>query len=159
MEYRKLGRTDLQVSPLCLGIMSFGPQTNEVGSFRIMDTLLELGLNYCDRANLYGGALWIAARERDHALDGAVRGISPDLPGTGRHGTGSIRVVASPSRLPSALGCTILHQVLQGGATWPVGRGHPAIVQHPLSDLDLCAQQAYVAAFGAPLGAVLGRTS
>ncbi|TMK56555.1 MAG: aldo/keto reductase, partial [Actinobacteria bacterium] len=37
MEYRTLGRTGLRVSPLCLGTMNFGPQTNERDSFAIMD--------------------------------------------------------------------------------------------------------------------------
>ena len=55
MEYRKLGRTGLKVSPLCLGSMNFGPQTSEADSFRIMDQALELGLNFFDTANRYGG--------------------------------------------------------------------------------------------------------
>jgi aryl-alcohol dehydrogenase-like predicted oxidoreductase len=55
MEYRALGRTGLRVSPLCLGTMNFGPQTNEADSFAIMDTALEEGVNFFDTANLYGG--------------------------------------------------------------------------------------------------------
>ena len=37
MDYRYLGRSGLQVSPLCLGTMNFGPQTREADSFVIMD--------------------------------------------------------------------------------------------------------------------------
>ncbi len=54
MEYRHLGRLGVQVSPLCLGTMNFGPQTSEPDSFVIMDRALELGINFFDTANVYG---------------------------------------------------------------------------------------------------------
>ncbi len=54
MEYVKLGRTGLKVSPLCLGTMNFGPLTTEADSFAIMDRALELGINFFDTANVYG---------------------------------------------------------------------------------------------------------
>lgn len=54
MEYTRLGRTGLQVSRLCLGTMNFGPFTNEVDSFAIMDRALEMGINFFDTANVYG---------------------------------------------------------------------------------------------------------
>jgi aryl-alcohol dehydrogenase-like predicted oxidoreductase len=54
MDYRHLGRTGLQVSPLCLGTMNFGPQTSEQDSFRIMDEALDAGVNFFDTANVYG---------------------------------------------------------------------------------------------------------
>jgi aryl-alcohol dehydrogenase-like predicted oxidoreductase len=57
MQYTKLGRTGLLVSPLCLGTMNFGPHTSEEESFQIMDQALELGLNFFDTANVYGGKL------------------------------------------------------------------------------------------------------
>jgi aryl-alcohol dehydrogenase-like predicted oxidoreductase len=55
MEYVYLGRTGLKVSPLCLGTMNFGPETTEEDSFAIMDKALELGINFFDTANVYGG--------------------------------------------------------------------------------------------------------
>jgi aryl-alcohol dehydrogenase-like predicted oxidoreductase len=55
MEYRFLGRTGLRVSPLCLGTMNFGNQTDESEAHRIMDRALELGINFFDTANVYGG--------------------------------------------------------------------------------------------------------
>ena len=55
MRYRRLGRTALQVSELCLGTMNFGPQTPEAESHAIMDRALELGINFFDTANRYGG--------------------------------------------------------------------------------------------------------
>ncbi|HEX3051379.1 MAG TPA: aldo/keto reductase [Aggregatilineaceae bacterium] len=54
MDYVQLGRTGLQVSPLCLGTMNFGPETSEADSFVIMDKALELGINFFDTANVYG---------------------------------------------------------------------------------------------------------
>ncbi len=57
LDYRRLGRSGLKVSPLCLGTMNFGPQTSESSSFAIMDRALELGINFFDTANVYGGKL------------------------------------------------------------------------------------------------------
>jgi aryl-alcohol dehydrogenase-like predicted oxidoreductase len=54
MEYRKLGRTGLKVSPLCLGTMNFGWHTSEQDSFALMDKALEMGINFFDTANVYG---------------------------------------------------------------------------------------------------------
>ncbi len=54
MNYRQLGRTGLQVSPLCLGTMNFGPETSEQNSHHIMDQALDLGLNFFDTADVYG---------------------------------------------------------------------------------------------------------
>ncbi|MGY2897015.1 aldo/keto reductase [Deinococcus sp. UYEF24] len=54
MDYRQLGRTGLQVSPLCLGTMNFGPETSEQDSHSIMDQALDLGINFFDTADVYG---------------------------------------------------------------------------------------------------------
>ncbi|MDX1932890.1 MAG: aldo/keto reductase [Capsulimonadales bacterium] len=55
MQYVNLGRTGLKVSRLCLGTMNFGPRTTESDSYIIMDRALELGINFWDTANVYGG--------------------------------------------------------------------------------------------------------
>src|SRR6476659_6758408 len=55
MELRRLGRTALRVSELCLGTMNFGPLTTQEDSFTIMDRALDLGINFFDTANRYGG--------------------------------------------------------------------------------------------------------
>jgi aryl-alcohol dehydrogenase-like predicted oxidoreductase len=55
MTYRRLGRTALQVSPLCLGTMNFGPLTTEPDAHHIMDRALDHGINFFDTANRYGG--------------------------------------------------------------------------------------------------------
>lgn len=54
MNYRRLGRTGLKVSPLCLGTMNFGPETSEPDSFAIMDQALASGINFFDTADVYG---------------------------------------------------------------------------------------------------------
>src|SRR4051794_12593723 len=56
MKYRRLGRTALQVSEVCLGTMNFGPETSEDDSRAIVDHALELGINFFDTANRYGGS-------------------------------------------------------------------------------------------------------
>jgi aryl-alcohol dehydrogenase-like predicted oxidoreductase len=55
MEYTHLGRTGLSVSRLCLGTMNFGPLTPAADSHSIMDHAHELGINFFDTANRYGG--------------------------------------------------------------------------------------------------------
>jgi len=56
MEFTNLGRTGLSVSRLCLGTMNFGPLTTPADSHVIMDHAHELGINFFDTANRYGGA-------------------------------------------------------------------------------------------------------
>src|SRR6202789_1969930 len=56
MEYTHLGRSGLSVSRLCLGTMNFGPLTPPDEAHAIMDHAHELGINFFDTANRYGGA-------------------------------------------------------------------------------------------------------
>ncbi|MFM0275429.1 aldo/keto reductase [Paraburkholderia aspalathi] len=53
MQYRKFGRTGLTVSRLCLGTMTFGLQTEEDVSRRILDTAADAGVNFIDTADVY----------------------------------------------------------------------------------------------------------
>jgi len=64
MEYRSLGRTGVQVSPLCLGTMTFGDQTEEAEALAIVDCALDAGINFIDTANVYsrGGSEEIVGR-------------------------------------------------------------------------------------------------
>jgi aryl-alcohol dehydrogenase-like predicted oxidoreductase len=59
MEYRRLGRNGVFVSPLCLGTMNFGWHTNEKDSHALMDRAIDLGINFFDTADVYG---WAVAR-------------------------------------------------------------------------------------------------
>ncbi|MGV8939778.1 MAG: aldo/keto reductase [Allorhizobium sp.] len=53
MHYKPLGRTDLSVSELCLGTMTWGTQNNEAEGFEQMDYAVENGINFFDTAELY----------------------------------------------------------------------------------------------------------
>jgi aryl-alcohol dehydrogenase-like predicted oxidoreductase len=53
MEYRRLGRTGLMVSELCLGTMTFGRELDEAGSREIFAGFLEAGGNFVDTADVY----------------------------------------------------------------------------------------------------------
>ena len=53
MKMIPLGRTDVMVSQLCLGTMTYGTQTSEVDGHRQMDTALEAGINFWDTAEAY----------------------------------------------------------------------------------------------------------
>jgi aryl-alcohol dehydrogenase-like predicted oxidoreductase len=53
MKLRRLGTTDLQVSPLCLGTMQFGWTADEDDSFATLDAFLEAGGNFVDTADIY----------------------------------------------------------------------------------------------------------
>ncbi|WP_232540007.1 aldo/keto reductase [Azohydromonas aeria] len=48
-----LGRSELRVTPICLGTMTFGEQVDEATSHRILDRALERGLNFIDTAEMY----------------------------------------------------------------------------------------------------------
>ncbi|GAC1386094.1 MAG: aldo/keto reductase [Herpetosiphon sp.] len=112
MEYVRLGRTGLRVSPLCLGTMNFGPQTTEADSFRIMDHALDTGINFFDTANGYGGGKpgegiteqiigrWLAQggnRRERIVLATKVYGKTGDWPNMGRLSAYHIRKACEDS--------------------------------------------------------------
>ncbi len=53
MNYKKLGNTDLKVSTICLGTMTWGEQNTEKEGFEQMDFALDHGVNFWDTAELY----------------------------------------------------------------------------------------------------------
>ena len=53
MKFKKLGTTDLDVSLICLGTMTWGTQNTEKDAFEQMDYSLESGINFFDTAELY----------------------------------------------------------------------------------------------------------
>ena len=53
MEYRKLGTTDIKVSALCLGSMTWGEQNTEADAFKQLDYALSNGINFIDTAEMY----------------------------------------------------------------------------------------------------------
>ena len=53
MKKIKLGNSDLHVSPICLGTMTFGEQNTEAEAHAQLDLALELGINFIDAAEMY----------------------------------------------------------------------------------------------------------
>ncbi|MFQ5398757.1 MAG: aldo/keto reductase [Anaerolineae bacterium] len=61
MEYRRLGRTGLKVSTICLGTMQFGWTADEATAHEIMTRAVELGCNFIDTADIY--SRWVEGNE------------------------------------------------------------------------------------------------
>ena len=53
MNYKKLGNTDIEVSTICLGTMTWGEQNTQKEAFEQMDYSLDQGVNFWDTAELY----------------------------------------------------------------------------------------------------------
>lgn len=53
MKMNPMGRTDVMVSELCLGTMTFGTQTSEAEGHAQMDCALANGINFVDTAEMY----------------------------------------------------------------------------------------------------------
>jgi len=53
MNYKKLGNTDIKVSTICLGTMTWGEQNTQEEGFKQMDYALDQGVNFWDTAELY----------------------------------------------------------------------------------------------------------
>lgn len=70
MQYRPLGRTGVQVSPLCLGAMMFGPWGNDdrADATRIIHRELDAGINFVDTADVYSAG--VSEEIVGHALAG-----------------------------------------------------------------------------------------
>ncbi len=97
MQYAELGKTGLRVSRFCLGTMNFGNQTNEKDSFAIMDRALELGINFFDTADRYGGngqrglteeiiGHWLTQGNRRERIVLATKLFGPMAPGANNRG-------------------------------------------------------------------------
>jgi len=72
MEYRRMGRSGLKVSELCLGTMTFGHGTDEDEARRMVDLGLDAGVNFFDTANSY------AEGQSELILGKALRGRRRD---------------------------------------------------------------------------------
>ena len=53
MKYRKLGRTEVSVSAICLGTMTWGEQNTETEAWKQLDYALGQGVNFIDTAEMY----------------------------------------------------------------------------------------------------------
>jgi len=96
MDYRYLGRSALKVSPLCLGAMMFGGETDEATSKRMIDKAYEQGINFIDTADVYhaGRSEQIVGRaiaeQRDNWVIATKFGY-PAVPGAGPNQQGQSR--------------------------------------------------------------------
>jgi len=70
MNYRKLGNTDLDVSTICLGTMTWGEQNTQEEAFEQMDFALNQGINFFDTAELYA----VPPREETYGLTESIIG-------------------------------------------------------------------------------------
>ncbi len=68
MDYRQLNRTDLRVSRICLGSMTFGRPVDQATANRMVERSLEAGINFFDSANAYQHG------EAERLLGNALRG-------------------------------------------------------------------------------------
>ncbi len=75
MDHRYMGRTGLKVSELCLGALTFGRESSEELSYRILDRFVEAGGNFIDTADTYsfGGSeevlgRWLERQNRDELV-------------------------------------------------------------------------------------------
>jgi len=94
VEYRRLGRSGLLVSPICLGAMMFGERTDQAEAARIVASAREAGVNFIDTADVYAkgeservvGRLVAGDRDRWVIATkvGSPTGGGPDGSGTGR---------------------------------------------------------------------------
>jgi aryl-alcohol dehydrogenase-like predicted oxidoreductase len=101
MEHRFLGATGLKVSELCLGAMTFGRESDEETSHRMLDRFVEAGGTFIDTADVYGtGASeeilgrWLKGRDRD-ALVIATKAYGDMGPGPNDGGNSRKHIVAA----------------------------------------------------------------
>ena len=72
MKYRTLGRTGVEVSPLCLGAMAFD-RDNEAEGIRVVHHALDAGINFIDTADRYSGG------QSEEMLGKALKGRRDDV--------------------------------------------------------------------------------
>ncbi len=55
MQYNPIPKTDMKVSPVCMGTMTFGSPVGEADAVRLVREAMDLGVNFFDTANMYEG--------------------------------------------------------------------------------------------------------
>jgi len=73
MKYRKMGRTGLMVSEVCLGTMTFGNQIDEAESTKLLKWAVDAGINFIDTADQYVNGL------TEEILGRALKGMRPNV--------------------------------------------------------------------------------
>ena len=96
MEYRRLGRTDIKVSALCLGTMTWGEQNTRAEAFAQMDLARDRGINFFDTAEMYP----IATRAETYGATEAIIGDWFDARGQRDKVVLATKVTGPGSRFP-----------------------------------------------------------
>ena len=106
IEQVQLGRAGVRVTNVCLGTMTFGQQTDEAGSFAIMDVAAEHGVTFIDVADVYPAntsalcgkteeivGKWLRGKRDDYVL--ASKGFNRTGPGANDYGSSRRHVIAA----------------------------------------------------------------
>jgi aryl-alcohol dehydrogenase-like predicted oxidoreductase len=98
VEYRRMGRSGLRVSEVCLGTMTFGHGTEEPEATRMVDLALDAGVNFFDTADGYGDGASeemlgraLKGRRRDAIV--ATKFFNPMGPGPNDSGMSRVRIM------------------------------------------------------------------
>lgn len=90
-----LGRSGLQVSPICLGTMTFGEQVDEATAHAILDRALERGVDFLDTAEMYA----VPTRAETFTLTESIIGRWFEKNPTARQKVTLATKVAGPARM------------------------------------------------------------
>ncbi len=91
MNHRTLGSSGIQVSPICLGTMTFGSPVGEADAIRLMHEAIDLGINFIDTANSYEGY--------DRVL-GSAGGVAEEIVGKALKGRRDEVILATKACAP-----------------------------------------------------------
>jgi aryl-alcohol dehydrogenase-like predicted oxidoreductase len=98
MEYRRMGRSGLKVSEICLGTMTFGHGVGEAEAKRMVDLAFDAGVNFFDTADAYGSGqsevlLGKTLRGRRREAVVATKFFNPMGPGPNDSGMSRVHIV------------------------------------------------------------------
>lgn len=156
MKFRPLGDSGLQVSPVCLGTMTFGSPVDEAESIRLIHAAIDLGINFIDTANVYEGyKRWLgspggvaeeivgkALKDRRDKMIVATKVGAPIGPGPQDRGLSAVHILRevdnSLKRLQTdTIDLYIIH--------WP---DKLTPLEHTLAAIDIAYKQGKIRYFG-----------
>jgi len=149
MNYRQMGKTGLRVSELCLGAMTFGRETTEQDSFRILDRFMEEGGNFIDTADVYSDGKseailgrWLKGRSRDDLVLATKVRFSTG-PGTNNIGLSRKHILTGVENSLRRLGTDYIDIYQIHGWDWVTP------IEETLSTLNLLVQAGKIRYLGA----------
>lgn len=98
MQYRRMGRSGLKVSEICLGTMTFGHGADQAESARMVDMAIDRGINFFDTANTYADFqsevfLGKALKDRRREAIVATKFFNPTGPGPNDSGMSRVHIM------------------------------------------------------------------